>query len=108
MRGKGFRPLAVAPALLGVSPVQNGDIPMTVTFLLLTDDRSDSSHDSASPALTAAMGSPAWQALLAEVPTSGVREGAVRLGAQLAPKGASRDGRFVPLAAVVPTAHVTH
>jgi len=81
---------------------------MTVTVLLVAADRSDSSHDSESPAITVAMGSRAWQAPLADVPTSGAREGAVRLGAHLAPKGASRDGRFVPLAAVVPTAHVTH
>ena len=81
---------------------------MTVTVLLLAADRSDSSLVSASPVVAVTMGSPAWQASLADVPTSEVREGAVRLGAHLAPKGASRDDRFVPLAAVVPTAHVTH
>jgi hypothetical protein len=81
---------------------------MTVTVLLVAGGRSVSSHGFASPAITVAMGSPAGQAPLVDIPTSGAREGAVCLGAQLAPKGASRDGRFIPLAAVVPTARVTH
>jgi hypothetical protein len=88
--------------------VQNGDIPVTVTVLLLAADRSDSSLVSASPVVAVTKGSPAWQASFVDVPASGAREGAVRPGALLAPKGASRDDRFVPLAAVVPTAHVTH
>jgi hypothetical protein len=88
--------------------VQNGDTPVTVTVLLIDGERSDSSLVSHSPSITVVMGSPAWQAPPAIVSASGAREGAVRRGAQLAPKGASRDGRFVPLAAVVPTAYVTH
>jgi len=53
-------------------------------------------------------GAPDWQARLVDAVASRAREGAVRLGAQLAPAGASRDHRFVPLAAVVPTAHIAH
>jgi hypothetical protein len=81
---------------------------MTVTVLLLAGDPSDSSQGSASSAISVPMGIPAWQVRLADSATSRAREGAVCPGAQLAPKGASRDRRFVPLATVVPTAHVTH
>lgn len=97
----------MASRLLVGSLVQNGDIPEAITVLLLAADRRDSSLASASAAMVAS-GSRSRLAPLAGVPTSGAREGVVRPGAQLAPKGASRDDRFVPLAAVVPTVHVTH
>jgi len=80
---------------------------MTVTVLLVAADQRDSSHASVSSSIAVFMGVPDWQARLVDAVTSRAREGAVRLGAQLAPQGA-REGRFVPLAAVVPTAHVTH
>jgi len=98
----------MAPGLLSSVLVQNGDTPMMVTVLLIADDRRDSSHASVSSSLVLPMGSPDWQARLVDAVTSRAREGAVRLGAQLAPEGASREHRFVPLAAVVPTARVTH
>jgi hypothetical protein len=96
----------MAPRLLTGSLVQNGETPKAVTVLLLAADRRDTSLASASAAI--ALDSRSRLAPLAGVPTSGAREGAGRPGAQRAPKGASRDDRFVPLAAVVPTAHVTH
>jgi hypothetical protein len=84
--------------------VQNGDSPMTVTVLLVAGDPSASSHASVSSSIAVAMGHPDWQARLAEAVTIRARESAVRLGLELAP-GAPRNDRFVPLAAVVPTAH---
>jgi hypothetical protein len=98
----------VAPALLFETHVQNGDTPMTVTVLLLAADRRDSSRASVSSSIAVVMDSPDWRTRLADAVTSRAREGAERLGAQLAPKGASRADRFVPLAAVVPTALDTH
>jgi hypothetical protein len=71
---------------------------MTVTVLLLDADRRDSSLASASSPNAVVMGRPAWLN----------REGAEHPGTPLVPKGASRDDRFVPLAAVVPTVLVTH
>ena len=81
---------------------------MTVTVLLVAGDRRASSHASVSSSITVATGSSDWQARLVDAVTSRAREGAVRLGAQLAPEAAPRDHRFIPLAAVVPTAHVAH
>ena len=98
----------MAPRLLSQPPVQNGDIPMTVTVLLVAADRSDSSHASVSSSIAVSLGVPDWQARLVAAVTSRAREGAVRLGAELAPQGADSDRCFVPLAAVVPAAHVTH
>ncbi len=85
--------------------MQNGDSPMTVTVLLVAADPSASSHASVSSSIAVAMGHPDWQARLADAVTTRARESAVRLGLELAPQGASRSHRFVPLAAVVPTAH---
>ena len=98
----------MAPRLLAIPLVQNGDAPMTITVLLIAADQRDSSHASVSSSFVLPMGAPDWQARLVERVTSRAREGAVRLGAQLAPEGASRDRCFVPLAAVVPTAYATH
>jgi hypothetical protein len=81
---------------------------MTVTVLLLAADRRDSSQASVSSSISFVMGSPDWQARLADDVACRARESAVRLGAQLAPEGALRDHRFVPLAAVVPVAHGAH
>jgi hypothetical protein len=81
---------------------------MTVTVLLVAADPSDSSHASVSSSIAVETGAPDWQARLVDEVASRARESAVRLGAQLAPAGASRDHRFVPLAAVVPTAHIPH
>lgn len=82
---------------------------MTVTVLLVAGDPSvSSSHASVSSSIAVPMGTPDWQTRLVDAVTSRAREGAVRLGAQLAPEGAHRDDRFVPLSAVVPTAYVTH
>jgi hypothetical protein len=88
--------------------VQNGDTPLTVTVLLVAADPTGSSSASVSSAMTVGIGSPGWQARFVDAVASRARAGAVRLGAQLAPAGASRERRFVPLAAVVPTAHVAH
>jgi hypothetical protein len=88
--------------------VQNGDTPVTVTVLLLAAGQRDSSRASVSSSIAVPTGVPHWQDWLVDAVTSRAREGAVRLGAQLAPQGALSDHRFVPLAAVVPTAHVTH
>jgi hypothetical protein len=98
----------LAPALLPVGLVQNGDAPMTVTLLLVAGDRTTSSHAAVSSSMAVTLGIPGWQARLVDVVTSRAREGAVRLGSQLDPQGAPRDRRFVPLAAAVPSAHVTH
>jgi hypothetical protein len=81
---------------------------MTVTVLLVADRRDSSSRASVSSSITFVMGTPDWQARLVDVVASRAREGAVRLGAELAPAGAARDHRFVPLSAVVPSAHATH
>ena len=82
---------------------------MTVTVLLVARDRSrSSSRACVSSSISFVMGTPDWQARLVAAVTNRAREGAVRLGAELAPAGAFRDHRFVPLAAVVPSAHVTH
>jgi hypothetical protein len=81
---------------------------MTVTVLLLAADPGDAPHASVSTSMAVEMDTPGWQARLVDDVASRAREGAVRLGAQLAPTGAGRDHRFVPLAAVVPTAHVSH
>jgi hypothetical protein len=89
--------------------VQNEDTPVTVTVLLVAEGRDDSSaRASVSSSIPIVMGDPRWQDRLVEVVTSRAREGAVRLGAQLAPEGALPDHRFVPLATVVPAAHVQH
>ena len=98
----------MALRLLPHIPVQNGDTPMTVTVLLVAEGRDDSSsRASVSSSIPIVMGDPRWQDRLVDAVTSRAREGAVRLGAQLAPEGLP-DHRFVPLAAVVPAAHVTH
>jgi hypothetical protein len=81
---------------------------MTITVLLIAADQRDSSQASVSSSFVLPMGAPDWQARLGDAVTSRAREGAIRLGAQLAPEGASRDGCFVPLAATVPTAYPTH
>jgi hypothetical protein len=81
---------------------------MTVTLLLVAGDRTSSSRTSVSSSMAVTMGIPGWQARLVDTVASRAREGAVRLGLQLDPTGAPRDCRFVPLAAVVPSAHVTH
>lgn len=81
---------------------------MTVTVLLVAADRRDSSLASVSSSIPVMVGVPDWQVRLVDVVTSRAREGAVRLGAELASQGADLDRRFVPLAAVVPAAHVTH
>lgn len=108
--GATFRTRAVASTLLFRAVVQNGDIPMTVTVLLVAQDRrrSSSSRACVSSAISFVMGTPDWQARLAASVASRAREGAVRLGAELAPAGAFRSRGFVPLEAVVPTAHDTH
>ena len=104
----GFRGVAMAPALLFTTPVQNGDTPDVVTVLLLGVDRMESSSlASASSSQAVIVDVPQWQARLAVLSTTRAREGAVRIGAVPALHGASRD-RFVPLAAVVPTAHASH
>jgi len=87
--------------------VQNGDTPMTVTVLLVAAGQRDSSHASVSSSIAVPMGVPDWQDWLVDAVTSRAREGAVRLGVQIASPEALSDHRFVPLAAVVPTAHVT-
>ena len=82
---------------------------MTVTVLLFAADQSvSSSHASVSSSIAVSTGVPGWQTRLVDDVTCRAREGAVRLGAQLAPEGAHRDDRFIPLSAVVPTAYVTH
>jgi hypothetical protein len=88
--------------------VQNEDAPMTVTVLLVAEGRDSSTRASVSSSIPIVMGDPRWQDRLVEVVASRAREGAVRLGAQLAPEGALPDHRFVPLASVVPAAHVEH
>ena len=106
----GFRRVALAPALLFTTPVQNGDTPEVVTVLLLGVDRRESSSSltSASSSLAVTVGVPQWQARFAVLSTTRAREGAVRVGAVPAPHGARREDRFIPLAAVVPTAHASH
>jgi hypothetical protein len=81
---------------------------MTVTLLFVAGDRTTSSHTSVSSSMTVTLGNPGWQARFVDIVTSRVREGAVRLGSQLDPQGAPRDRRLVPLAAAIPSAHVTH
>ena len=107
--GATFRAETVAPGLLFRTLVQNGETPMTVTVLLVAQDRrrSSSSRASVSSSISFVMGAPNWQARLAASVASRAREGAVRLGVELDPAGAHRNRRFVPLAAVIP-AHVTH
>ena len=101
--------MAMAPALLFTTPVQNGDTPEVVTVLLLGVDRRDSSSlASASSSQAVIVGVPQWQARLAVLSTTRAREGAVRVGAVPALHGARREDRFIPLAAVVPTAHASH
>jgi len=90
-------------------PVQNGDTPNVVTVLLLGVDRRESSSlASASSSQAVIVDVPQWQARLAVLSTTRAREGAVRVGAVPALHGARREDRFVPLAAVVPTAHASH
>ena len=82
---------------------------MTITVLLVAEGRDDSSsRASVSSSIPIVMGDPRWQDRLVDAVTSRAREGAARLGAQLAPEGALRDPRFVPLATVIPAAHATH
>ena len=105
----GFRHVAMALALLSTTPVQNGDKPNVVTVLLLdVDRRGHSSLASASSSQAVTMGVPQWQARLAVLSTNRAWEGAVHVGAVRALHGARREDRFVPLAAVVPTAHASH
>jgi len=79
-----------------------------VTVLLLDVDRRDSSSQASASSLTVTVGVSQWQARFAVLSTTRAREGAVRVGAVPAPHGARREDRFVPLAAVVPTAHASH
>ena len=81
---------------------------MTVTVLLIAADQRDASHASVSSSIVLPMGAPDWQARLVDAVTSRAREGAARLGAQLASERTPADHRFIPLAAVVPTTRVTH
>jgi hypothetical protein len=89
-------------------PVQNGDAPRVTVLLLDADRRGSSSLASGSPSLAVTVDVPEWQARIAVLSTTRAREGDVRVGAISAPHGARREDRFVPLAAVVPTAHASH
>jgi len=89
-------------------PVQNGDSPSVTVLLHDADRRGSSSLASGSPSLAVIVDVPEWQARIAVLSTTRAREGAVRVGAVPALHGARREDRFVPLAAVVPTAHASH
>jgi hypothetical protein len=87
--------------------VQNADVPMTVTVLLIAADRR-AERASVSTSITVATGDPHWQARLADAVASRAREGAERLGAELAPEPSLPASRFVPLAAVLPAVRIAH